>query len=90
LTVASVVRIRAISDDVIWAIGTIADGSSRAWRSTDGGASFRLWDLSMPTNSGLNALAPIDINYVFVGGDAHPVGGTAFISKTLTDLIALP
>jgi len=90
LTVASAVRIRAASDDVIWAIGTLADGTSRAWRSTDGGASFRLWDLSMPVNSGLNALAVIDINYVFVAGDQHPGGGTAFISKTLSDLATLP
>jgi len=88
--VTNVPRIRAVTNDVIWAIGTLADGTSRAWRSTDGGASFRLWVLAMPVNSGLNALAPIDINYVFVGGDAHPVGGTAFISKTLTDLTALP
>lgn len=90
LTTTNVARIRGYGDDVIWAIAHLADGSSRAWRSTDGGASFRLWALAMPTNSGLNALAIIDHNYVFVGGDAHPAGGTAFVSKTLTQLTTLP
>ena len=90
LTIANVARIRMAHDGVIWVIASVADGSSRAWRSTDGGATFRLWSHAMPTNSGLNALAIIDQNYVFVGGDAHPAGGTAFISKTKTDFMSLP
>jgi hypothetical protein len=56
-------------------------------RSTDGGASFRLWALNMPTNSGLNALYVCDPNFIFVGGE--PQGGTAFIAKTHTNFIGL-
>lgn len=89
-TATDVQRIRAQNDYDIWAIANLADGTGRCWRSTDGGASFRLWSLNMPTNSGLNALAIIKDNFVFVGGDQHPVGGTAFVSKTQTLLTSLP
>jgi photosystem II stability/assembly factor-like uncharacterized protein len=89
-TCTSVDEIKAWDDDVIWAIGALADGSSRCWRSTDGGASWRLWALNLPTNSGLNALEIIDPNFVFVGGNAHPSGGFAFISKTKSNLYDLP
>jgi hypothetical protein len=53
----------------------------------DGGASFRLWKLAIPTNAGLNALTVIDPNFVYVFGD--PEGGSGFISKTSTLLIGL-
>lgn len=87
VTATNIPRIRMADDDNIWLLADVAGSGSRALRSTDGGASFLLWSLNMPTNSGLNALAMIDPNYVFVAGD--PQGDTAFISKTNPTIIGL-
>lgn len=86
-TVTSVPRIKNApgNNDVLYAIGTLADGSSRCWMTTDGGAAWLLWSLNMPANSGINALVVLDENTVFVGGNAHPVEGNAFITHTLSN-----
>jgi hypothetical protein len=84
ITATNVVRIRCWGDFNIWVIADTASGG-KALRSVDGGASFRLWSLNMPTNAGLNDLFIVDPNIVFVGGD--PQGGTAFISKTVSNII---
>jgi photosystem II stability/assembly factor-like uncharacterized protein len=86
VTATAITRIRGVGNDNIWMTVTTASGG-RALRSVDGGASFRLWNLNMPTNSGLNALAVIDHNLVYVGGE--PQGGSAFISKTTTQVIGV-
>lgn len=85
IAVTSIDRIASWGDSIIWVIATTASGS-RAFRSIDGGASFRLWSLNMPINSGLNALAVVDPNVVFVGGE--PQGGSAFISKTVSNFVS--
>lgn len=87
VTPTQVDRIRGYDNNLLWAVVTIADGSSRVLRSTDGGASWRLWSLDLPTNSGLNALVVIDPNFVYVGGEPH--GGTAFVSRTLSRVVSL-
>jgi photosystem II stability/assembly factor-like uncharacterized protein len=74
---------------MIMVIGNLADGSGRCFLSVDGGATLRLWSLNMPTNSGLNALAITSALVTYVGGDAHPVAGTAFISRTLSNFEGL-
>jgi photosystem II stability/assembly factor-like uncharacterized protein len=86
IAVTAIDRIASWGDFIIWVIATTASGS-RAFRSVDGGASFRLWTLNMPTNSGLNALAVVDPNIVFVGGE--PQGGSAFISKTVSNFVGI-
>lgn len=86
IAVTAIDRIASWGDFIIWAIATTASGS-RVFRSVDGGASFRLWSLNLPTNAGLNALSVVDPNVVFVGGE--PQGGTAFISKTVSTFIGL-
>jgi len=73
-------------DFIIWIAVTMRDGG-RVLRSTDGGANFRLWNLNIPTNDGINCLEVVDPNIVFVGGD--PQGGTAFISKTKTQILGI-
>lgn len=83
IVATTVSKIRAMGDSNIWVIADTAAGG-KALRSIDGGASFRLWSLNMPTNAGLDALFVVDHNFVFVGGD--PQGGTAFISKTVTNI----
>jgi photosystem II stability/assembly factor-like uncharacterized protein len=78
--------IRAWGDFVIWvALNTAAGG--RVVRSVDGGATFRLWSLNIPTNAGLNTLVVVDPNIVFVGGE--PQGSTGFISKTKSQLLGV-
>ena len=85
VTATSITSLEAWGDTLIWMAVTLADTSGRVLRSTDGGATFRIWNLNMPTNSGLSALAPIDANVAFVGGNAH--GGTAFISRTKSSVL---
>ena len=87
ITATEVKRIRGADDTNIWAVANLSGGEGRVLRSTDGGATFLLWSLNIPTNSGLNALDVIDLNYVYVAGD--PQGGTAFISKTDPQIIGL-
>jgi photosystem II stability/assembly factor-like uncharacterized protein len=84
ITATAVDRIRSFGDSVIWVIATTAAGG-KVLRSIDGGATFRLWNLNVPTNAGLNALFIADPNIVFVGGE--PQAGTAFISKTISNVI---
>lgn len=80
----NVVAIDGDGDSQLWAIGDVSGGSSRVYRSVDGGASWLLYNLNMPTNSGLNALFVVDINYVMAGGDAHDDQG--FLTKTKTNV----
>ena len=87
VTATNVPRIRGVYNSFIWAVVDIAGPAGRVLRSTDGGATFRLWALNIPTNSGLNALFVCDPNLIFVAGE--PQGGTAFISKTHTNFIGL-
>jgi photosystem II stability/assembly factor-like uncharacterized protein len=86
ITATAVSRIRSWGDSNIWVIAETA-GGGKALRSIDGGATIRLWKLNMPTNVGLNALFLVDTNMVFVGGDA--VAGSAFISKTISNVVGL-
>jgi photosystem II stability/assembly factor-like uncharacterized protein len=86
IAVTAIDRIVSWGDFVIWVIATTASGS-RAFRSVDGGASFRLWTLNMPTNAGLNAISVVDQNVVFVAGE--PQGGSAFISKTVSNFVGI-
>lgn len=80
VTATEITALEAWGDSLIWMAVTIAGPEGRVLRSTDGGATFRLWSLNMPANSGINALAPIDPNVVFAGGEPH--GGIAFITRT--------
>ncbi len=80
VTPTSIVALEAWGDTLIWVAVDIAGSEGRVLRSTDGGATFRLWSLNLPDNSGLNTLAPIDANVVFTAGE--PQDGTAFITRT--------
>jgi photosystem II stability/assembly factor-like uncharacterized protein len=80
VTPTSINALESWGDSLIWVAVTIAGSEGRVLRSTDGGATFRIWNLNIPANSGLNTLAPIDANIVFTGGE--PQGGTAFITRT--------
>lgn len=71
--------------DIFVAITTASGGL--VLRSIDGGATFKLWSLNMPTNSGLNALAVVDPNIVFAVGEPH--GGYAFVTRTISQAIGL-
>jgi photosystem II stability/assembly factor-like uncharacterized protein len=84
ITATAVEKIRNFGDSDIWVVATTAAGG-KVLRSIDGGATFSLWSLNTPANSGLNALFVIDPNIVFVAGE--PQGGTAFISKTVSNVI---
>ena len=88
ITPTSIKRIRGADDTHLFMAVNLADDSGRVVRSTDGGAQFLLWSLNMPTNDGLNALFVVNQNYVFVGGD--PQGGTAFVTKAESQIIAIP
>jgi hypothetical protein len=80
----SIDALEAWGDSLIWMAVATASGS-RVLRSTDGGATFRIWNLNMPTNSGINTLAPVDPNVVFAGGE--PQGGIAFITRTKSSVL---
>jgi len=76
-----------------WAIVHIAtlehfEGNSRVLRSTDGGASWRLWELAtnIDPNNGLYALFVVDQNRCLVGGAPYPVGGQALMTRTETNI----
>jgi photosystem II stability/assembly factor-like uncharacterized protein len=85
VTATSITALEAWGDTLIWMAVDLADSSSRVLRSTDGGATFRLWSLNLPTNSGVNTLFPVDANIIFAAGD--PQGGTAFITRTKSDVL---
>jgi photosystem II stability/assembly factor-like uncharacterized protein len=84
ITATGVDDIKVWGDSNIWAAVNTASGG-RVVRSTDGGAAFRLWRLNIPTNSGLNILAVVDPNTVYVAGE--PNGGLGFISRTNSTLL---
>lgn len=84
-------RIRNFETHWFWALVDLADGSSRVLRSTDGGASWRIWSLAtnIDPNNGLRALAVIDVNRCVVAGVPYPfaaAGGTAFLTRTETNI----
>jgi photosystem II stability/assembly factor-like uncharacterized protein len=87
ITPTAIADVQVWNDSVVWVIAAIAGSTSRVLRSVDGGASFRLWKLAIPTNAGLNSMFLVDPNIVFVFGD--PQGGEGFISKTASNLIGL-
>lgn len=91
----NVVRIRTFATHFKWAIVDLvatapAPKNSRVLRSTDGGASFKVWNLAINVvpNYGLNCIYPIDVNRVVVGGD--PYMGTALVLRTDTTLDKIP
>jgi hypothetical protein len=86
VTPTAVMSISAWGDYQIWVAADTADGG-RVVRSVDGGASFRLWKLNIPSNDGINVVVPVAANTLFVGGD--PYGGTAFISMTSSQVLGV-
>jgi photosystem II stability/assembly factor-like uncharacterized protein len=85
--VATAVKdIKNAGDSNIWVAANTA-GGGKVLRSIDGGASFRLWNLNTPTNSGLNGLFMVENNIVWAVGDAN--GGSAFATKTNSRVIGL-
>ena len=92
ITPSQINRVRAYDNDVIWLIALKIDVAhptrSYVFRSTDGGASFRLWNLNLPDNGGLTSLFVVDANIVHVGGE--PYDGVAFLSRTKTKITGLP
>jgi hypothetical protein len=87
ITPTNVVDIQNFGDSCIWVIADIAGSTSKVLRSIDGGATFRLWNLALPTNAGLHQLFVIDPNIVFVVGE--PQGTTGFITRTTSNLIGM-
>lgn len=83
VTPTSIDALACWGNTIIWMAVNTASGG-RVLRSTDGGASFRLWSLNLPVNSGLNDLEAVDPNIVYVAGDAH--SGMGFITKTKTTI----
>lgn len=92
ITATDIVRVRSFH---YWkyAIAHVAaesgfEGNSRVLRSTDGGANWRLWELStnIVPNNGLYAMYVVDQNRCLVGGAPYPVGGTALLSRTETNV----
>ena len=76
-----------------WAIVHVAatppaEGNSRVLRSTDGGATWRLWQLetNIVPNNGLYAVFVVDPNRCIVGGAPYPVGGTSLLTRTETNV----
>lgn len=86
ITATSIAAIQAWGDFVIWAAANTADGGYVV-RSTDGGATFQLWHLNMPVNSGINCLAVVDPNIVYAAGE--PQGGYGFITKTASQVLGV-
>ena len=87
ITPTNIVRVRMYNSSLIYLVADIAGDTSRVVKSTDGGATFRLWNLNLPTNNGLEALYVVDQDVVFVGG--QPVLASAFISRTQTQIFGL-
>jgi photosystem II stability/assembly factor-like uncharacterized protein len=94
VTATNIRRVRGFDTHFAWAIVDVAPvppctGNSRIVRSTDGGASFRIWSLAqnITPNNGLYALAMIDQNRVMTGG--APYAGTAFLTRTNTNIDVL-
>jgi photosystem II stability/assembly factor-like uncharacterized protein len=85
ITPVDVVSIKSWGDSDIWVVADIADSHSKVLRSIDGGATFRLWKLNVPTNAGLLALAIVDPNVVWTGGIAQ--GTYSALTKTLSNII---
>jgi len=93
VTATSVERIRGYHAHWMWCIVHIAatppaEGNSRVLRSTDGGASWRLWTLTsnIVPNNGFYGMAVVDQNRCVIGGAPYPVGGTSFVSRTETSV----
>jgi photosystem II stability/assembly factor-like uncharacterized protein len=86
VTATSIVDIKSIDDSNIWIIAATASGG-KVLRSIDGGASFRLWKLNTPSNSGLARLECVDDNTVWVIGAAHT--GSTFLTRTNSRAISL-
>lgn len=87
ITPTRVTDIKSLNNTEIWASVNTNDGSGRVLRSCNNGGSFRLWNLNLPENAGINALSVVDVNHVFAGGE--PIGGMAFITKTNPTIIGL-
>jgi len=92
VTPTSVQRIRSMNYWK-WCIVHVAaesgfEGNSRVLRSTDGGATWRLWDLetNIDPNNGLYAIYVVDLNRCIVGGAPYPVAGTALLTRTDTNI----
>jgi len=88
ITPTAVNDIGNFGDSQIWVVANTASGG-RCLRSVDGGAAFRLWDLNIPANGGLDVLEVLDPNIVFVGGDNSVLYSDAIITKTTTNIIGI-
>jgi len=86
VTPTAVVDIKGWGDSNLWAVVDTAAGG-KVLRSIDGGASFRLWSLNTPANSGLVRAEVVDENTVWIIGDAH--GGSTFLTRTNSRLMSL-
>ena len=88
ITPTAVMDIASFGDSIIWVAANIA-GGGRVLRSIDGGATFRLWDLNIPTCGTVDALAVIDQNIVFAGGDNTVLYDNVVITRTMSNIIGL-
>lgn len=88
ITPTAIRSIGHYGNQVIWVGADTADGG-RVVRSVDGGASFKLWDLDIPTNGGIQDLAVLDPNIVYVICDAETMYETIVITRTTSDIIGI-
>lgn len=94
IVATNIVRIHGAGTHWKWVIADLAvtidgaQGNSRVLRSTDGGASWRLWDLAqnIVPNNGLFALYVVDLNRALVAGAPQPVNTVAFLTRTETEI----
>ena len=86
VTATAVDSLAAFGNQIIWLVVTTASGG-KVLKSTDGGATFRVWSLATPANSGLNHVALVDQNFVYISGEPHNSMG--FISLTTSNLIGV-
>jgi photosystem II stability/assembly factor-like uncharacterized protein len=82
----AVVKIVNSGDSNIYVAVTTAAGG-KVLRSIDGGASFRLWNLNIPANSGLSSMYLVDDNTVWVSG--APQGSYGFLTRTNSRVVGL-
>jgi photosystem II stability/assembly factor-like uncharacterized protein len=75
-------------DSIIWVAVDTASGG-RVLRSVDGGATFRLWDLSIPTNGDARVLTVIDPNIVFAGCTGSGLYDPVVLTRTTSQIVGL-
>jgi hypothetical protein len=75
-------------DQIIW-VGLDTASGGRVVRSIDGGSSFRLWSLGIPTNGGVNDIVALDPNLLYVAADAESMYNTIVITRTTSNVIGI-